>query len=263
MVEPINQSETTFSIDLTLDGSKGFDWNHSIAQFERSPDATPFPPGVVPVTLPDRFIGTFHFDVHTQVYPLKVLEPKQPVTANGITMRLERAEVTSSYAQFILCYPKPSARDWMVGGGPTLKAGAYTAKIHGYQMLIDPEVGNFSKSPRTTPLPPVVKGERCVQIDFLLGHSNSTQPLTLTIPALEQSFPEAIPDAELKVAREKLKAQGIELDYTTSSVTGGGSGGMTFPKKPEGMTDTEAYQQLMIALGYIYPGPWVFNLDIP
>jgi hypothetical protein len=263
MLESLNQSEATFSIDLTLDGSKGFDHSHIIAFFEQSPDAAPSSSGQPRATLPDRFVGTFHFDVHTQVYPLKVLESQQPVTANGITMRLARATITPSYAQFILCYPKPSARDWMVGGKPTLKAGDYIAQISGYQMLIDPEVGDFSKSSRITPLPPVVKGERCVQIDFLLGYSNSTQPLTLTIPALEQSIPEVIPDADLKAAREKLKAQGIELDYITSTTSGGGGGGVRFPKKPEGMTDSEANQQLMVALGYIYPGPWVFNLEIP
>jgi hypothetical protein len=263
MLAPLNQSEATFSIDLTLDGSKGFDWNHSIGSFERSPDATPFPPGVFPPTLPDRFVGTFHFEVRTQVYPLKVLEPKQPVTVNGITLRLERAEITPSYAQFTLCYVKPSSRDWMIGRTVNLKAGAYEAHINGYDLLADADYGGaMKKSSKSLPTPQLAKGERCVQIDFLLGHSNSAQPLTLTISTLEQSIPESIPDAELKVAREKLKAQGIELDYTTFSATGGGGGGPLFPKKPEGMTDAEAYQKFMAALGYVYPGPWVFNLEI-
>ena len=64
-----------------------------------------------------------------------------------------------------------------------------------------------------------------MQIDFLLGNSNRPGPLTLTIPALEQSMPESIPPAELKAAQEKLKALGIEINQTTFSSSGGGGGG--------------------------------------
>jgi hypothetical protein len=102
-----------------------------------------------------------------------------------------------------------------------------------------------------------------VQIDFLLGHANPAQMLTLTIPVLEQSAPEVIPDAEIKAAQEKLRAEGIEMDYTTSSSAGGGGGGgPIFSKLPEGMDQQEAYQRYLEALGYLYPGPWVFTVDI-
>jgi hypothetical protein len=67
----------------------------------------------------------------------------------------------------------------------------------------------------------------------------------------------------VKAAQEKLKAQGIEMDYTTSRGAGGGGGGPIFTKKPEGMTDLAAYQEFMAALGYSYPGPWVFTIEIP
>jgi hypothetical protein len=264
MPDPLNQTETTFSIDVTLDGSNGYDWNNTIAVFEQSPGATALPPGILPPSLPDRLVGTFHFDIHTKVYPMKVIEPKQSVTANGINVRLEQAEITPSYARFTLCYPKPSSKDWMVGGTPTLKAGTYEAQISGYSLLIDSDYGGYiGKSPKPTDIPDITAGERCVQIDFLLGHSSSAQTMTLTIPALEQSIPEVIPDAEVKAAQEKLKAQGIEMDYTTSRGAGGGGGGPIFTKKPEGMTDLAAYQEFMAALGYSYPGPWVFTIEIP
>jgi hypothetical protein len=75
--------------------------------------------------------------------------------------------------------------------------------------------------------------------------------------------PEVIPDEEMKAAQEKLRVEGIEMDYTTSSSAGGGGGGgPTFSKLPEGMDQQEAYQHYLNALGYIYPGPWVFTLDI-
>jgi len=79
----------------------------------------------------------------------------------------------------------------------------------------------------------------------------------------QQSMPEVIPDAELKAAQEKLKADGIEMDYTTShSAAGGGGGGPTFNKLPEGMDQQEAYQRFLEALGYLYPGPWVFTINL-
>ena len=53
------------------------------------------------------------------------------------------------------------------------------------------------------------------------------------------------------------------MDYTTTSFSGGGgSSGPAVTKKPDGMTDQEAYQHIMAALGYVYPGPWVFTLDV-
>jgi len=33
-------------------------------------------------------------------------------------------------------------------------------------------------------------------------------------------------------------------------------------KLPEGMDQQEAYQRYLEALGYLYPGPWVFTLDV-
>ena len=269
MQEALEQEEIRFSIDLTLDGSRtftteGVDFSTIIGEFPLPPDATPYPPFVFPPALPDRLVGTFHFDLRTPVYPMQVIEPKQSVEANGILMRLTRAELTPSYAHFTLCYQKPSPKDWMIVGMAKLRAGVSEAQISSYTLLADADYGGYmGKSPQPTEIPEVAAGERCVQIDFLLGHTHPAQVLTLTIPALEQSVPEVIPDAEMKAAQEKLKAEGIEMDYTTSSSAGGGGGGgAIFSKLPEGMDEQEAYQRYMNALGYVYAGPWVFNLDL-
>ncbi|MCL4560476.1 MAG: hypothetical protein M1281_07675 [Chloroflexi bacterium] len=262
--EPLNTGEQSFSIDVTLDGSHGSDANNTIMAFDTPPDATPIPSGVVPPALLEGLVGTFHFEARATVYPLQVLEPAQAVTENGISIRLERAELTPSYAQFTLCYAKPSAKDWMIGQGTTLTSGAYEANIHGYTLLGDADLGGYvGKGPQPTDLPEIGAGERCVQIDFLLGHTEGAQSLTLTIPTLQQSGPEVIPDAEIQVAQEKLKADGIEMDYLSSSSTGGGGSGPVFTKKPEGMSDQEVYQLFMEALGYFKPGPWVFTIEAP
>lgn len=263
--EPLTAGETNLSIDLTLDGSSGSDWNNVLAFITQPADAPMLEPGSVPPTLPDRLVGTFHFDIPTTIHPGQTLEPKQTVEANGITMRLERAEITPSYANFTLCYNKPSAADWGVGAAPVLKAGDYEAQIRGYNLLADADYGGYVGDPaKADSAPQTAAGERCIRIEFMLGHSGPSDSLVLTIPLLEQSMPEAIPDAALKSAQEKLKAQGIEVDYTlTSGAGGGGGGGPIFNKLPEGMDHQEAFQRLQEALGYLHPGPWVFEIEVP
>lgn len=265
LTEPLQPGEMTLSIDLTLDGSGGADWNNVLAFITQPADAIALEPGVVPPVLPDRIVGTFHFDAQTTVYPGQTVEPKQTVEANGITMRLERAEITPSYANFTLCYNKPSAADWGVGAAPVLNAGDYEAQVRGYSLLADADYGGYLGDPaQAGSAPQIAAGERCIKIEFMLGHSGPSESLVLTIPMLEQSMPEAIPDAELKAAQAKLKAQGIEVDYTvTSSAGGGGGGGPIFTKLPDGINNQQAFQRLMEALGYFHQGPWVFEIDVP
>ena len=266
---PLETDSLGLQIDLTLDGATQSDY--PIAVIQRPAEATPFPdylpPGYVLPAVPDRLVGTFHFEATTKVYPMQVLEPKQMVEANEITMRLERAEITPSYARFTLCYNKPSPKDWMLAGmpgeNPILQVGDYEAQINGYTLLAD--AGSYGpKSSESMVIPPVGPDERCVAIDFLLGLTGQSQSLTLSIPQLEQSMPEVIPDADLKAAQEKLRAQGIEMQYSTSMSAGGGGGGnLTYSRLPDGMTEQEAFRKLQEALGYIHPGPWMFEIKVP
>lgn len=259
---PLTQPAIQLSIDLTLDGSGGANYNNIIAEFPRAYTGPAFPPDYVPPVYPDRLIGSYHFDATTTVYPMQIMEPKQSVVINGLEMQLEKVEATPSYAKFVLCYRKPSSADWMIGSKAVLKSGNYETSIYGYSLLSDSGFG-------LNPLPGAadVAGEtggRCVSIDFLLGYSQEPGPMVLTIPSLEQSIPEVIPDADIQAAREKLKTQGIELEYTTyHSAGGGGGGGPTFSKLPEGMDPQEAYMQFMEALGYVFTGPWSFEIRLP
>ncbi len=267
---PINQ--LALEIDVTLDGTTQRDF--PLAVIQRPADATPFPdylpPGYVLPSVPDRLVGTFHFEATTDVYPMQVFDPKQVVETNGVAMRLERAEVTPSYAQFILCYNKPTKADWWVMGSgandfPTLRAGDYVATISGGSLLADAEFGGpVGKGLEPTYVPPVGPGERCLAIDFQLGLPGQTGSLTLTVPNLVISMPEVVPDADMKAAQEKLRMQGIEMSYGTSTFAGGGGGGgSTFTQMPDGMTEQEALRRFEEALGYIHPGPWSFEIQVP
>ena len=258
--EPLNQSEIDLHLEITLDNAER---NQIIAQFPFPPEATPYPPGVFPPTLPDKKIGTFSFDFIAPVYPLSIIGPLPAVTANGIDMWIERAELTPSFSSFLLCYPKPAPaeKDWWTGRG-TLKVGDAEVQNSSGRLLYDQDIGG------ELGLPPQISARlaehgRCISLNFLLGHANQTTSMTLTIPRLEQSMPEYIPDADLLAAQEKLEAQGIELSFMTSSSSGGGGGGgFNFTHLPEGMDQNTAYERLMEALGYVHAGPWVFTIEI-
>jgi hypothetical protein len=256
--EPLTQDQISFGIDFTLDGSHGQDWNFIITAYVPYNGYTPEPGALGLTVIPDHLVGTYHFDVTTKVYPLTTQQPGQVIEANGIEMELVQAELTPSYSSFILCYNKPSAADWMISSKATLFSGVEQAPIEGYTMLRD---RNFqAKNPTSLPLTKI-DGEnvRCVKVSFMLGHSNQARTLTLTVPALERSMPEVLPQAELDAAYARLKEQGIEMNYNVSWGVGGGGSGLQYTKKPAGMTDEEAYARFVAALGYLTPGPWVFT----
>jgi hypothetical protein len=101
-----------------------------------------------------------------------------------------------------------------------------------------------------------------VKLGFPIGHHNQPESMTLTISELEQSVPEGIPDDQLQAARQRLLVQGVDMDWVTSSGAGGGGGGPVINKKPEGMTDDQVMHLFYEALGYYYPGPWTFTVEI-
>jgi hypothetical protein len=101
-----------------------------------------------------------------------------------------------------------------------------------------------------------------VTAGFTVGHHGKPEVLTLSIAELEQSAPEVIPNDQLQAVRKKLLAQGIDMDLVTSSGNGGGGGGPVINSKPAGMTDDQVMQLFNEDMGYYYPGPWNFTVDI-
>lgn len=260
--KPFTQPKGQFDLDIALghDGAD-YDINFSIATFPIPADATPYPPNVFPPKLPDHKIGDFHFDFETEIYPLLELAPGQTVTANNVAMRLEKLEITVSFAIATLCYSKPSPKDWMIQS--ILKTSEREEGNNTYSLIFDLDYGGYLGEIRLSEDALQLQSGRCVQVEFLLGHSNQSGAITLIIPTLEQSIPEVIPDDELAVAQEKLLAQGIDMDWEVVTFPGGGGGsGPVYKKLPEGVTEQEAFQLLMEALGYTHLGPWEFTVDV-
>jgi hypothetical protein len=261
--EPFMQPTGQFDLDISLgNDSEDYNVNFSIASFPVPAEATPYPPNVFPPKLPDHKIGDFHFEFETEIYPLLELFPSQSVTTNNIEMRLEKLEITTSFTVATLCYTKPSSRDWMTSRS-ILGIGDHEGMNNTYSLLFDSDYGGYQGLPPEPADSPKILSGRCVQSEFLIGHSNNHGTITLTIPALEQSMPEVIPEDEIAAAREKLLLQGIDIGWEVVSFPGSGGGsGPVYNKLPDGLTEIEAYQLFLEALGYIHQGPWEFRIDI-
>ena len=204
---------------------------------------------------PSSGLAEAHFAVDLPVYPAVVFAPMQTVTANGVEMLLQMIKVTPSFTQAYLCYQKPSPADWMIGSQAKLKIGEDTAIQSMSTLIFDsPRLSGIGIMPEPGWSPPVKTG-RCMKAGFPVGYQGQPEELVLTIGGLEQSMPEVVPDDQVQAARKKLLAQGIDMDWVTSSGNGGGGAGPVINKKPDGMSDEQVMQLFYEELGYYYPGP--------
>jgi hypothetical protein len=177
-------------------------------------------------------------------------------------MLLQRVKVTPSYTKVYLCFQKPTPADWAIGYRSSLKIGEDTGNLTSVTLIFDaPTLGNLPINPEPDWSSPIMTG-RCVTAGFTVGHHNRPEVLTLNIGELEQSPSEVIPEDQIQAARQKLLAQGIDMDWVTSSGNGGGGGGPVIHQKPDGMTDEQVMTLFYEAMGYYYPGPWTFSVDI-
>ena len=203
----------------------------------------------------------FAFNIDLPVYPAMTVESGEVQTAGGLDMILQTVKMTPSYTVVYLCYPKPDPGDWMISGQSTLQIGDDSSSLGTYAMLYNSDYGDLGKGLEPGWRPALAQG-RCVKGGFPVGHHEQAESLVLQIDELQKSMPEVIPDADVKAALQRLRAEGIQMDWMTFSGTGGGGGGPVYKKLPQGMTEPEAFRRFIEALGYTHQGPWIFKLDI-
>jgi hypothetical protein len=228
--------------------------------------------------LPERLLGTFRFrivdslgegealadfsfNLDLPVHPAEIYNPQMITTSNGVELLLDRLVITASHTQAYLCYNKPSAADWGLNQHTTLEIDGKSSSINEYALLYDSEFGDLGKGgdPDWTPN---TNYSRCIQVGFQIGGTDPGS-VTLTIPTLEQSTPEVIPEDDLAIARAKLLPEGIDIDWEVNiSPQGGGSVGPVYNKLPAGMSQQEAYERLLDALGYFHKGPWIIKVNV-
>ena len=201
-------------------------------------------------------IADFRFDLDIPIHPALTFHPEQTVLVNGIQMMLDRVVITPAFTQAYLCYSKPTEADWGIGSDTMLRLDSQVANLTNYSLLFDKSFGDGSKGLELGWTPPVKDG-RCVKIGFPIG-SVAPKSFVLTLPTLEQSTPEVIPEEKAAAAYEILKAEGIDLEWHQID-----HGSYTeFKSLPFGVSEEEAYRQFIQALGYVHAGTWTFEMPL-
>lgn len=203
----------------------------------------------------------FTFDLDLPVNQALTLQPNEVQTAGGVRMVLQTVKLAPSYTVVYLCYPKPSAGDWMTGDRVTLQIGDDRAGISDYAMMYDSEYGDVGKGLEPGWKPALEEG-RCVRLGFPVGYHGKAETLVLRVDNLQLSTPELIPEDQVKQAVETLRLEGIEMDWMTVAGSGGGGAGPSFKKLPAEINEQEAYYRFLNALGNIHKGPWIFTINL-
>ncbi|PWH16562.1 MAG: hypothetical protein DDG59_09350 [Anaerolineae bacterium] len=200
----------------------------------------------------------FTFDLDVPAFPAVTLTPAQSVLSQGLEMRLERLAISPSYTKAYLCYQKPSQADWMLSDQTSLQIGQAQAGLNEFALVYDEDFGMQAR-PEWASLSGRV---RCVEAGFAVGHHSQPETLLLTVNELSQSVPEVIPDDQLQAAKEKLRQQGIEIEWMTFSENGGGGAAPQIKQKPDHLTDMDVMRLFYEALGYTFKGNWAFQVQI-
>lgn len=254
---PLVYMSTPLEVLLTIDGRSGYESGQTIGGFTPIPGVSQIDEKTYrPNEIPEELIGTFVFSVFTPIYPLRRFSEPQLATANGVTMRLEKVEVTPSTSIHQLCLPEPFAGEWTLGQSGneeiSLQSGRIKTGQWAYTIL---EYAESSMNSEET--------ESCFQIIFNLGKTNYPQNYILTIPALRQAQPKLISEKSLKNIEGDLAKRGILFEYQGNPFYASDESGIRLTQKPETMSDTEARKEIYKALGYILEGPWIFPFELP
>jgi hypothetical protein len=95
---------------------------------------------------------------------------------------------------------------------------------------------------------------RCMELGFDAPYDDKSSVVTVNVPYLITSVPEVISAERVRLANEKLNAQGIAFEY----INLGHGSNVEVIKRPEGMPDWEVYPLVWDALADRYDGPWMF-----
>lgn len=247
----LGNSQSLFSIDMAFETPLQVEQFKGILSFSVVPMMSEF-------EISD--LSSFEFDIDIPVKSTLILNPNQKTVVNGVEMLLEKLLISPAYTKAYLCYNKPTNADWGVGGDVELTVDSQKGYLSTYSLLYDTDYGDVGKGIEPNWSLPIEKG-RCIKLGFPIGSENP-KLIELNILNLQQSMPEAIPESELAIAREKLLQQGIDMDWQIFDYgNGGGGSGPVYNQLPDGVNEEEAYQKFIEALGYIHHGPWEFTIN--
>lgn len=236
-LDSVEDENLHLHLDIALGGTEGF----------------VIPPGVTPTPgpIPDEWfvsiapIGTVRFDFTVALYRPVILEPMQVVEAAGLSVRLEWVKVNPSYTDLRLCYAMPDSGDWQPEA--TLTMGDEPAVSQSATRLEwNSPTGN----------------ERCIEMSFAVAFGRQPTRMVLAVERLVTTMPE-LDQADCDTGRRTTQQSGVDFLCQITQGQGGGGAGFLITRKPEGMSDHEAYRIIEDSLREIRPGPWAFTIDIP
>jgi WD40 repeat protein len=203
-------------------------------------------------------LAHFNFKLNVPIRPALIFEPKRSYqSVNGMKMLLDRVVLSPSSTLLYLCYTKPDDGDWGVSSETALEIDGQQAQMMSYSLLSDTDYNVGDEGGEPGWISPINAG-RCVELGFPIGSANP-HALTLTVPSLEQSMPEIIPDDRVQAALKQLRDwESIEMEWRV--VDHGVQ--VEYKKLPAGMTEQQAYRKFVEALGYVYYGQWTFDVQL-
>lgn len=173
------------------------------------------------------------------------LEIGETRTANGIDMTLQAVSITPALARLTLCFDlPPGSYDWSPVAA--LSIDGVPGQISGWGDLAGKDFTG-------------TETERCLRMDYALPGVTDPRRLTFAVERLQTGVPEAMSDAQLARAQERLAAQGIEVEFV---YVDHGSQHRVI-SKPANLTDEQVWQAIYDAQTDQHTGPWVFVVDLP
>jgi DNA-binding CsgD family transcriptional regulator len=178
----------------------------------------------------EKTLARFRFDFDLPVNPEVRYYPKQTTTANNLEMLLDSVTVTPAFTQVYLCFPPITNAPWTLGNQSALQIDGQEAyPIYLRELFNSETTGDRRAGSEPYWIPPIKNG-RCIKGLFPIGSSHPTT-LTLTVPRLEKL------DGDLLTANQLL------LDYP-------------------GLSERQAYYTYLEEHGDVYPGVWVFKVQL-
>ena len=178
----------------------------------------------------NQILAQFRFDFDLTIQPVKIFQPKQIISANGVDVLLDTIMISPAFTNVYLCFQPPSFADWNISSKSILQIGELQSTPYKYSLLFDAAIGGDRRAGSEPYWAPPIKDGRCVKNTFPIG-SDDLNSFELNIPNLEQNSPDI------------LLTDLLSVNYP-------------------GLTIKQAYQTYLEEYELTLKGPWNFTIDL-
>jgi hypothetical protein len=177
-------------------------------------------------------LAEFGFDFEIPLVEETRFQPKQTVTANGLSMLLDSVATRPGFAHVYICVRPPTYAPWTLGSNTTLRMGDQEVSLYTASELFDSHTGSYWGIQSEPYWIPPTKTENCYKLGFEIGSATPTS-FTLTIPDIVNPLVE--------------QDQNIFLPDMLAT---------NYP----GLNTKDAYHTYLQEQGNTVKGPWIFEV---